>query len=574
MKPVKFLIGILLLWGCTANNPLPAPEHPFQQRYGIRYQGYVGEKAMVVSAHALASHVGRDVLLQGGNAVDAAVAVHFALAVVLPAAGNIGGGGFAVYRDASGAVYSLDFRETAPGLAHRDMYLDEQGEIIPRASLDGHLAAGVPGMVDGMVRLHDSLGSMPWSALLQPAIDMAEIGFPVTAMQADRLNDLQDRLLAVNTHDDIPFLRLHWHAGDTLVQSQLASTLRRIQEQKRDGFYAGITADLLVKEMENGGGLISQQDLMDYRSTWREPISFRYKNFTLHSMGLPSSGGILLRQLLYFLEQFPVTEWGWNSARTVHLLTEAERLAYADRAKWLGDADFVEVPVAQLTSSTYLQDRLTWLDTSQATPSISIQAGNPMHPESEETTHFSIVDAFGNAIAITTTLNGSYGSGVVVQGAGFLLNNEMDDFTSKPGMPNLYGLIGSEANAIAPGKRMLSSMAPTIVEQDHKLFMVLGTPGGSTIPTSVLQAFLNVTAHGLTMQEAVNAGRVHHQWLPDILYYEDTALDSAAILWLQQHGHTLQQRNNIGAVDAILVLPDGRLEGAADFRMDDAAAGY
>lgn len=574
MKHTFFLVALLLLWGCTANDPSPATEHPFQQRYGIRYQGYVGEKAMVVSAHALASHVGRDVLLQGGNAVDAAVAVHFALAVVLPAAGNIGGGGFAVYRDASGAVYSLDFRETAPGLAHRDMYLDETGEIIPRSSLDGHSAAGVPGMVDGMVRLHDSLGSMSWNRLLQPAIDMAAIGFPVTAMQADRLNALQDRLLAVNTHSDIPFLRLHWHAGDTLVQPQLASTLRRIQQLKRAGFYEGITADLLVQEMKNGGGLITHQDLSKYRSQWRAPLTFRHKEFTLHSMGLPSSGGILLRQLLFFLNEFPLTEWGWNSARTVHLLTEAERLAYADRAKWLGDADFVEVPVAQLTDTEYLQGRLALLDTAHATPSLSIQAGNPMHPESEETTHFSIVDAFGNAIAITTTLNGSYGSGVVVQGAGFLLNNEMDDFSSKPGTPNLYGLMGSEANAIAPGKRMLSSMAPTIVEKDHKLFMVLGTPGGSTIPTSVLQVFLNVTAHGLSMQEAVNAGRVHHQWLPDVLYYEDTALDSTAILWLQQRGHTLQQRDNIGAVDAILVLPDGRLEGAADFRMDDAAAGY
>lgn len=569
------IASLLSLGSCTpAAESRPEQIDHFKERYGIRYQGLVTDEAMVVSAMAYASQVGVQVMQQGGNAVDAAVAVHFALAVVYPVAGNIGGGGFAVFREADGAVYTLDYREKAPQRATRDMYVDESGEAQPDKSRKGALAVGVPGSVDGMVRLHERFGSMPWSDLIAPAITMAEEGFPITALQAERLQAIQEDLLTYNTHDRIPLLGIGWHSGDTLRQPDLARTLRAIQQKKREGFYWGETMQRLISTVQQAGGILTPEDLEAYNSVWREPVTFTYKDFTFYSMGLPSSGGLLLGQMLYMLSQFDLDQVGWNTAPYLHLLTEVERLAYADRAKFLGDPDFVEVPVNTLLSAAYLDQRLSAIDTAVATPSDSIAAGTIEWHESDETTHFSIVDPAGNAISITTTLNSAYGSKVMVEGAGFFLNNEMDDFSIQPGVPNQFGLIGGEANAIAPGKRMLSSMTPTIIEKEGELYMVIGSPGGSKIITSVLQAFLNVELHRLSMQEAVNAGRVHHQWQPDVLYFEDTALDSTTAAALRARGHTLQERSPYSAVDAIRILPNGQLEGGADFRGDDAAMGY
>ncbi len=568
-------VCLLSLWACSPMaESRPEQIDHFKERYGIRYQGLVADEAMVVSAMAYASRVGVQVMQQGGNAVDAAVAVHFALAVVYPVAGNLGGGGFAVYRTSEGAVHTLDFRETAPEQSTRDMYLNANGKAEPGWSRNGALAVGVPGSVDGMVRLHERFGTQDWASLLAPAITMAEDGFPITALQAERLRDVQDDLLTYNTHDRIPLLGIGWHSGDTLRQPDLARTLRSIQQYKRAGFYEGENLQRLIRSVQAAGGLLTPNDLRSYQSVWREPIQFDYGAYRFYSMGLPSSGGILLAQMLYHLSHFPLAGMGWNTDRYLHLLTEVERLAYADRAKYLGDPDFVAVPVDTLLSAAYLDERLTLIDTQRATPSEAIEAGTIEWQESEETTHFSIVDPAGNAIAITTTLNSRYGSKVMVEGGGYFLNNEMDDFSIQPGVPNQFGLIGGEANAIAPGKRMLSSMTPTIIEKEGDLYMVVGSPGGSKIITSVLQAFLNVTAHGLSLQEAVNAGRVHHQWQPDILYFEDTALDSLTMAQLTARGHTLRERSPYGAVDAIRILPNGQLEGGADFRGDDAAMGW
>lgn len=573
MKQTVLLIGIWLFVSCQPQADRSTAVDLFKERYGIRYQGLVKSNAMVVSANAYASQVGIQIMQKGGNAVDAAVAVHFALAVVFPVAGNLGGGGFAVYRQSDGSVYTLDFREKAPLRAARDMYIDDKGEAMPAASRTGALSIAVPGAVDGMVQLHDRFGQLSWAEVLAPAITLAQEGFPVTAMQAERLRGVQQALVAYNTHDKIPLLGIGWHSGDTLRQPDLAGTLRMIQEKKRGGFYAGKIAQQLISTVQKAGGILTLSDLDTYQSVWREPIAFAYKDFTFYSMGLPSSGGLLLGQMLYFLSHFDL-DTGWNSAQYLHLMIEVARLAYADRAAHLGDPDMVDVPAETLLSEGYLSQRMKQLDTAVATPSEAIQGGAVQWNESSETTHFSIVDEAGSAVAITTTLNSAYGSKVMVEGAGFLLNNEMDDFSIQPGVPNQFGLVGGTANAIAPGKRMLSSMTPTIIEKEGALYMVLGSPGGSTIITSVLQAFLNVVHHGLSMQEAVNAGRVHHQWLPDVVYFEDTALDSISMQLLTSRGHTLQERQPYGAVDAILVLPNGQLEGAADFRGDDAAMGY
>ncbi len=537
-------------------------------------KGLIVENAMVVSAHPIASEVGKQILEKGGNAVDAAVAVQFALAVVYPNAGNIGGGGFAVYRSNTGEYATLDFRETAPGKGGRDMYLDANGGVIDNLSVSGHLASGIPGSVDGMQVLHEKFGSLPWSDLIQPAIDLAMNGFILTNNEARGLNNLKESLIEHNTIPPAFLLDRAWAEGDLIYWKDLAGTLALIRDHGRDGFYSGKVADLIVAEMQRGGGLISLEDLQNYQSIWRDPILGDYKNYTLISMAPPSSGGVALISLMKMIENYPIAEWGWNSTETVHLLSEAERRVYADRADHLGDPDFYNVPLAGLLDTNYIQQRISDFDPNQASDSELLGSGNPAPYESDETTHFSIIDADGNAISITTTLNGGYGSKVIVAGAGFLLNNEMDDFSVKPGYPNIYGLIGGEANSIAPGKRMLSSMTPTIVEKDGALFMVVGTPGGSTIITSVFQTIVNVIEHGMGMQEAVTAGRFHHQWMPDIIQAEPNAMDSSTIFSLQNMGHTFRNRNSIGRVDAILVMPDGKLEGGADPRGDDSAKGY
>lgn len=527
---------------------------------------------MVVSAHPSASKVGLDILKKGGNAVDAAVAVQFALAVVYPGAGNIGGGGFMVYRSAEGEIASLDFREKAPGLASRDMYLDAAGNAITEKSLYGHLAPGVPGSVDGMVQAHAKYGKLSWAEVVQPSLNLARQGFPVTEIQAKDFTDDQKDFKKYNP-GKLYFIKEKWAAGELWVQEDLARTLQLIREKGRQGFYEGEVADLIVAEMQSGGGLISKEDLKNYSAVWREPVVGNYKEYRVITMPPPSSGGIALLQLLNSVESYPLKRWGFNSDSTVQVMVEAERRVYADRASHLGDPDFYKVPQKQLIRPEYSKNRMSTFNWDKATLSSDVKAGD-VPKESEETTHFSVVDRSGNAVSITTTLNGGYGSKVFVKGAGFLLNNEMDDFSVKPGSPNMYGLLGGEANAIQPGKRMLSSMTPTILEKDGKLFMIVGTPGGSTIMTSVFQTILNVVEFGQTMQSAVSAKRFHHQWYPDEVVVERKGIDSMTRVRLENKGYKFKERGAIGRVDAILKTKWGYYEGGADPRGDDTKLGW
>lgn len=537
-------------------------------------EGVKAQKAMVVSAHPDATQIGLDILKKGGNAYDAAIAVQFALCISFPQAGNIGGGGFLVYRKADGEIGSLDYREKAPLAATRDMYLNEQGDADAQKSRLGHLAVGVPGSVDGMVQIHQKMGKLPWKDLVQPTIDLARRGVVLTEREASYYNFTRKAFLEANAEAPYFIRDQAWKKGDTLKHLDLAKTFERIRDQGRAGFYEGKTAELFLEEMKRGGGIISQADLDSYRAVWRRPITGNYKGYGLISMGPPSSGGILLVQMLRMLEPYKLAEMAWHSPEAIQLITEVERRAYADRAKYLGDSDFYPVPIDNLLAPKYIQQRMANYQAQKATKSSEIQAGTWTYPESEETTHFSIVDEEGNAASITTTLNGGFGSKVVVQGAGFILNNEMDDFSAKPGSPNMYGLVGGEANAIHPQKRMLSSMTPTIVEKDGKLFMIVGTPGGSTIITSVMQVILNVVEYDMGMQSAVSAKRFHHQWLPDYIYTESNTFNNKTTEALEAMGYSIRGRGNIGRVDAILVLPDGTLEGGADPRGDDKAMGY
>ncbi len=539
---------------------------------GARYTGVLSEKAAVVSAHPEASRVGLEILRQGGNAVDAAVAVQMALAVTYPVAGNIGGGGFMVLRLKNGTTHTLDFRETAPAEAHRDMYLDKEGKVIPRLSLDGHLAVGVPGTVDGCVMAHRRFGKLKWAQLIEPSVQLARQGFAITEKQAKRINENIENFKKFNTDND--YFQSAVIAGEQLVQEDLANTLALIRDKGRAGFYEGSVAEQFVSEMQRGNGIIGLEDLKNYSSKWREALVGQYKDYKIISMPPPSSGGVALCQILNLLEDYPIKDWGFHTPATVHAMTEVERLVYADRATHLGDPDFWEVPVAGLLDVDYLKRRKALINMDAATRSDLINAGQPKGTEGEQTTHFSIVDQEGNAVSVTTTLNAAYGSKTFVSGAGFLLNNEMDDFSAKPGVPNYYGLIGGEANAIAPGKRMLSSMTPTIVEKDGELFMVVGSPGGSTIITSVAQTILNVVEHGLSMGESVNANRFHHQWRPDTLFIEEGTFDRKTRKRLKKLGHYVVERDPIGRVDAILVRENGELEGGADYRGDDTALGF
>lgn len=537
-------------------------------------RGIITDNAMVVSAHPLASAVGVEIMKKGGNAMDAAIAVQFALSVVYPAAGNIGGGGFMVIRRNDGSIYSLDFREKAPIKSRPDMYLDSMGQVIKDLSLKGHLASGVPGVVDGMDKAYQKFGTLDWEELIQPSIDLARKGFQLTRKEAVGLNNNRKAFIEANTISPDYVLNEEWKSGDTIRYIDLAETLIRIKNNKRAGFYEGQTADLIVAEMQRGGGLISHEDLASYEAIWREPIVGQYKDFKIISMGPPSAGGISLVQLLQMLEKFPLSEYNLDGAEYIHLLAEAEKRVYADRAEYLGDKDFYPVPIIQLLDSIYNKNRMADFNPEKAKPSDDIYAGELELNEQMETTHFSIVDPFGNAVAVTTTLNGGYGSKVFVAGAGFLLNNEMDDFSLKPGIPNMFGLIGGDANAIKPGKRMLSSMTPSIVEKNGDLYMVIGSPGGSKIITSVLQSFLNVVEFGQSMQKAVTYKRFHHQWKPDHIMLESGRMNDEVKEDLLVMGHKLMISGPYSRVDAILVLEDGRLEGGADPRGDDAASGF
>ena len=533
----------------------------------------VYSNGMVVCAYPDAAQAGLFILKKGGNAVDAAVAVQFALAVTLPEAGNIGGGGFMVYRSAKGQTNTLDYREKAPAAASTNMYLDAAGNIIPNMSLYTHQASGVPGSVDGMVEAHRKYGRLPWAVLLQPAISLARNGFKITAHLAADLNRNQADFKRLNPGKAYFVKNAPWQTGDVLVQTDLANTLQLISAKGRAGFYEGRVAAQLVAEMKTGNGLMTLADLKNYHSKWRKAITGKYKGYKVITMPPPSSGGIALVQLLHAIEKYPLHRYGYNSDSTVQLITEAERRVYADRSKYLGDPDFYKVPVDSLLKPEYITGRMASFAWAQATPSSTIQPGSFAGYESDQTTHYSIVDKEGNAVSITTTLNGSFGSKIVVNGAGFLLNNEMDDFSSKPGTPNMYGLVGGKANSIQPGKRMLSSMTPTILEKDGKLFMVVGTPGGSTIITSVFQTILNVIEFDMDMQQAVAAKRFHHQWLPDNITAENNALTTEAKAILTKKGYKILDSGGIGRVDAILKTRAG-YQGGADPRGDDTTAGW
>lgn len=532
----------------------------------------IAENGMVVSAHPLATDIGVQILKAGGNAVDASIAVQLALAVCYPVAGNLGGGGFMLYRSAKGEVAALDYRETAPSLSTKDMYLDASGNAVTDLSQHGHLACGVPGTVAGLYEAFQKYSKLKdWKALVNPAVSLAKNGIILTAKEAEGLNNNRDLFLKVNKGQTV-FTYKKWNTGDLFIQSELATTLERIRDHGIDGFYKGQTAEFIVQEMKRGGGIISANDLANYRAKWRTPLSTQYRGYQVHLMPPPSSGGIALIQLLESIEPYDLRKMGFQSVSTIHLMTEAERRVYADRAKHLGDSDFYKVPVSGLTDSQYIAGRMSDFDPDRAGVSQKIGAGRPV--ESDQTTHLSIVDSEGNAVAVTTTLNGGYGSSVVVKGAGFILNNEMDDFSIKPGVANLYGLIGAEANKIEPGKRMLSSMTPTILEKDGKLKMVVGTPGGSTIITSVFQTIVNVLDFDMDPASAVAKPRFHHQWLPDSIQVEKEGLPDTIVIRLRSMGHSFKFRKKYGRVEAILIMPDGKIHGGADPRGDDHAAGY
>lgn len=565
-KIFSVLTAVVLLASCQNS---PAKKQPDPQK------GVLAPHAMVVSAKEEASQIGLAILKKGGNAFDAMIATELALAVAYPNAGNIGGGGFMVYRLGSGERGALDYREKAPAKAHRDMYLDKNGKVIADKSTLGALAVGVPGTIAGIFEVYQKFGSLPIGELIQPAIDLARKGVLITELQANSYMNKNVELIKQANNYVTPFEN-GWKAGERFKYEELAQTLERIRDNGSYEFYNGETAKRIVSYVQELGGILSLDDLRNYRAQWRKPITFTYKDYIISSMPLPSSGGICLAQILKSVEPYNIGQYPHNGEQYIQLLVEAERRAYADRAYYMGDADFVKVPTQQLLSPDYLKERMSSFSWDKASKSSEIAHGKIVGYESDETTHYSIVDRFGNAVAVTTTLNTNYGSKVYVKGGGFFLNNQMDDFSIKPGEPNTYGLVGSEKNAIAPNKRMLSSMSPTIIEKEGKLFMVIGTPGGSTIITSVLQCFLNVAEYGMTMQQSVSKPRFHHQWLPDDVMYEPKGFAPEVIAHLKAKGYKPREENFviIGKVDAILVQPDGTLEGGADPRGDDTAVGY
>ncbi len=526
----------------------------------------------VVSAHPLASKVGLEILKQGGNAIDAAIATQLALAVVYPQAGNLGGGGFMVARLSNGQLLALDYREKAPGKADRNMFVDPDGKARMDKSQDGHLASGVPGTVAGLFASHQ-YGKLPFERLIEPAIELAEKGFAINEHEARNLNNLQPDLKKFNTVMPVFVKASGWKVGDTLIQTDLANTLKRIRDKGVDGFYKGETARLILEEMKRGKGIISYDDLENYKAKFRPAYTFNYKGYTIAGMPMPSSGGLLLHQMMKMIEERNIGAMGFESLQAVQLMTEVEKRAFADRGEYMGDADFYKVPVKMLTNDVYLRGRMKNYDPTRATPGSEIRPGVLPRAESEQTTHLSVIDKDGNAVAVTTTLNNSYGCRTVVGGAGFFLNDEMDDFSIKPGVPNMYGAIGGDANAIAPGKRMLSSMTPTIVMKDNKPYIIAGTPGGTTIPTSVFQTLIDIIEFNMTTEDAVDKPKFHHQWLPDTLDVEK-GFPAAIKEALQKMGYLVRQRSSIGRTEVIRVLPAGKFEAAAENLADGTAEGY
>lgn len=533
----------------------------------------------VVSARKEATQIGLEIMEKGGNAYDAMIATHLALAVVHPTAGNIGGGGFFVYKDQDGTSGTLDFREMAPSNAFKDMYLDSDGNVIPDMSTLGGASVGVPGSISAIFEIHSKFGSLPVEKLFKPAIDLAKTGFIVTKKQSSSLSEKLDDFIKINGKESLYSMK--YNEGDTIKNLKFAETLTKISKFGPEAFYEGEIAEMIVDNVINSGGIMTTDDLKNYKSIWRDPIRFSYKDLEVISMSLPSSGGILIGQMLKSIEDFDINSLGHNSVETIQLLTELERRAYADRSHFMGDPDFMNLPVYELIDKKYVNDRMKNFSWDQSTPSSEIKHGNIIVKESDETTHYSIIDKYGNSVSVTTTLNNSYGSKVFVEEGGFFLNNEMDDFSSKPGYPNFYGLIGSEANSIRPNKRMLSSMTPTIILKDNKPSMILGTPGGSTIITSVLQTILNVYEFNMDIQDAVNAPRFHHQWLPDVVIFEKGLLNREKDSMLRSKNYFtislpiqvevggMSPRSSIGAVDAIFIDDKGKVSTGADFRGDD-----
>ncbi len=571
----KLLLSFIfpvLLFSCNStrkNANRPVSINPYQ--YTIQKRVTAANGA-VVSAHALASKTGVNILKKGGNAFDAAIATQFALAVVYPNAGNLGGGGFLVGRRSNGELIAIDYREKAPGNAHRDMYVEADGTARTDKSQDGHLASGVPGTVSG---LFESMkyAKLPVKDLIQPAIDLAEKGFAISEREAKALNSLQDELKRYNSMMPAFVKTLPWKTGDTLVQTDLANSLKRIRDRGAAGFYEGETARLIVEEMKRGGGIISYDDLKNYKAKLRAPHTFYYKGYQVVGMPMPSSGGVLLHQMMKMIEERNIASMGFHSLQAVQLMTEVQKRAFADRGEYMGDADHYKVPVDLITSEVYLRDKMKNYVPGKATPGTEIKPGFLQRTESEETTHLSVIDKEGNAVAVTTTLNNSYGSRTVVGGGGFFLNDEMDDFSIKPGVPNMYGAIGGEANSIKPGKRMLSSMTPTLVLKDNKPYLVVGTPGGTTIPTQIFQTLVNILEFNMSTTDAVYKPKFHHQWVPDTLQVEK-GFPQPVWKGLEKMGYILHQRSGIGRTEIIKILPDGKFEAVADTRGDDAAEGY
>ncbi|MDE2796723.1 MAG: gamma-glutamyltransferase [Gemmatimonadota bacterium] len=583
-------ILLLALPGCDA----PTPHGDFTRSGGTFPDGWpfppatppvTARGGMVSTTDEFATRVGLDILAAGGNAIDAAVATGLALAVVNPEAGNLGGGGFMMVRLADGSIHALDHREKAPFAATRDMYLDEDGNVTDQ-SIVGHLSAGVPGTVAGLWEAHRRFGTMDWADLVEPSIRLAG-GFEVTGRLVSTLTAARDRILAF-PHSARIFLPggAVPPVGATFVQPDLAAVLTRLRDQGPDDFYRGETARLIEAEMVRGGGIVTREDLESYEAIWREPVSFDYRGYTAYSMPPPSSGGVTMAAIAGMLERWDLAGLGWNTSETIHLMAESFRRAYADRNEYLADPDFVEMPLTELTSEAYADERAATISTERATPSAEVKPGLDAVLDESHTTHYAVVDAAGNAVAVTTSLNSWYGGKVVVEGAGFFLNNTMDDFSAKPGTPNQFGLVQGERNAVAPGKRMLSAMSPTIVEDaDGALFLVSGTPGGATIITTVLQTLFNVIDHGMNVVQAVHAPRVHHQHLPDQVFFEYGGLPGSTVQALKALGHTVVERDPgpaeayftggmSGDVQLIMVMPDGSLAGWSDPRRGGMALGF
>jgi gamma-glutamyltranspeptidase/glutathione hydrolase len=536
--------------------------------------GLVTENAMVVSARQEASAIGSAILARGGNAFDAMVATELALAVAYPFAGNLGGGGFMVYRKANGDVGSIDYREKAPASAHRDLYLDEVGNVIPGMSTLGATAVGVPGTIAGITEVHAKMGSLPFEEILAPVIALAKKGVVVTEKQARSMASQREIIAKISGEQSL--FAQNYVAGDTIKYPALATTLAAIAKGGRKAFYEGEMAEKIASFIQERGGFITTEDLANYEAVWRQPVIFNYKDLRIISMSPPSSGGVTMHQIFKMIEPYDIKSFGHNSPEAIQLFTEASRRAYADRNFFLGDPDYSPIPLDVILSNAYLKKRMTNFSFDKATLSSEVSHGDVQIIESEETTHYSIVDQDGNAVSVTTTLNGAFGSKLYSEELGFFFNNEMDDFSAKAGVPNMFGLIGAEANSIEPGKRMLSSMTPTIVEKEGKLWMVVGTPGGSTIITAVAQTILNAYEHGLSMQDAVNAPRFHHQWLPDTVVFEPEGFSKSTLATLKEKGYLINEERSriIGKVDAIRVLKSGQLEAGADPRGDDAAVGF